>query len=149
MPHHLEEGEQVVNMSDGQYGNARGLVVVTDRRILFVSEGMARTTFEDFPYSKISSVHTSTGILMGEMTIHASGNKARITSLLKERAPEIGDYVRSRISDSDTGTPVNEAREPKQSPDPIDELRKYAQLRDEGIISEDDFQAKKQRILGD
>jgi hypothetical protein len=33
-------------------------------------------------------------------------------------------------------------------PDPAEEIRKFAQLRDEGIPSEDEFQAKKSEILG-
>lgn len=37
---------------------------------------------------------------------------------------------------------------PTTADDPTDQLRKFAALRDEGVISEEDFQAKKAQILG-
>lgn len=148
LPHHLADGEEVVNLSDGQYGKSRGLVAVTDRRVIFTSEGIGRTTFEDFPYEKISSVQTSTGVMLGEMTIHASGNKAHITQLLKTRAPEIGDYVRSRISEGSSSGSADQHQPQAANIDPTEELRKYAALRDDGIISEQEFQDKKRQIMG-
>ena len=37
---------------------------------------------------------------------------------------------------------------PTMADDPADQIRKFAALRDDGIISEDEFQAKKRSILG-
>jgi Short C-terminal domain/Domain of unknown function (DUF4429) len=34
------------------------------------------------------------------------------------------------------------------APDPAEQIRKFAQLRDEGILSEEEFQAKKAELLG-
>lgn len=150
LPHHLHDGENVLNLSDGMYDGDRGLVVLTDRRVLFTAEGMGKTKLEDFPYSKISSVQTSTGMMFGEITIYVSGTKAQITNLLKARAPEIGDYIRSRISEEPTAPPAA-ATAPQATAavaDPTDELRRYAALRDDGIISAEEFEAKKRQILG-
>jgi hypothetical protein len=46
---HLGEGEQVLNLSNGMYSGNSGLVVLTDRRVIFYSAGMGRSRFEDFP----------------------------------------------------------------------------------------------------
>jgi hypothetical protein len=149
LPHHLNDGEQVINLSSGMYDGKQGLIVLTDQRVIFTSEGVGSSRLEDFPYSRISSVQTSTGMTFGELTIYVSGNKAQIKQLIKDRAPEIGDYIRGRISDS-AGAPPQVAATPPPAPssDPTDELRKFAALRDEGIISEDEFQAKKRQVLG-
>ena len=37
---------------------------------------------------------------------------------------------------------------PTQANDPVEEIRKYKALLDEGIISEDEFEAKKKELLG-
>ena len=37
---------------------------------------------------------------------------------------------------------------PAAEPDVAEQLRSFAALRDEGILSEDEFQAKKAQILG-
>ena len=51
---------------------------------------------------------------------------------------QVENYVAER-----SAAPVSAAR-----PDPAEQIRKFAQLRDEGILSEDEFQAKKSEILG-
>ncbi len=48
-----------------------------------------------------------------------------------------------RPAAADRGQP----REPLAG-DPADQIRKYAALRDDGIISEEEFQAKKHQLLG-
>ena len=36
----------------------------------------------------------------------------------------------------------------KSTIDPVDEIRKYAKLRDDGLITEQEYQAKKKELLG-
>jgi len=36
----------------------------------------------------------------------------------------------------------------KSTTDPVDEIRKYAKLRDDGLITEQEYQAKKKELLG-
>ena len=95
----LGEREEVVNLARGVYNGKNGLVIVTDRRVMFVEEGLVRSRIEDFPYERIGSVQTEKGVLKGKITIFASGNKAEIDSIMpKERVVEIGDYTRTKIS---------------------------------------------------
>ena len=73
--------------------------MTTDRRIMFVEQGMIRSNLEDFPYDKVASVKSETGMRSGKLTIFTSGNKAELKDI-HPKAPvtEIGDYVRARIS---------------------------------------------------
>jgi len=41
--------------------------VTTDRRIMFVEQGMIRSNLEDFPYGKVSSVKSETGMRSGKL----------------------------------------------------------------------------------
>lgn len=147
LPNYLVDGEEVVNMSDGMYDGTRGLVFCTDRRVGFLAAGMSKSKFEDFPYERVSSVQHSTGMMYGEITIFAAGNKAHITQLLKARAAEIADYVRERAGGG-TATATPAAPAPASEPDAADQIRKLADLRDQGILTEEEFSAKKQQILG-
>src|SRR6266576_4644782 len=61
---HLWEGEQVDRMTTGAYGSGVGLLVLTDRRLLFLKEGIIGKKTEDFPLDKISSVQWSSGMAM-------------------------------------------------------------------------------------
>jgi PH (Pleckstrin Homology) domain-containing protein len=84
---HLSEGETVARMVAGDYGEVtvagtsgamRGLLVLTDRRILFVREGFLNKASWDFPLDKVSSVEWSGGWLDGTIVTVASGHKNEI-----------------------------------------------------------------------
>ena len=145
LPSYLQEREEILNLSNGMYDGASGLIILTDRRVCFLSAGMAKSRFEDFQYGRISSVQHSGGMLFGELIIFASGNKAVLQQMAKDRAKEIGDYIRDRISNPREATHVDEP----QRKDAFDKLRKLGELRDAGVITEEDFEAKKRELLAD
>lgn len=153
LPSHLSEGEVVLNLSSGIYDGVNGLVVLTDRRVIFISAGMTKSRFEDFPYGRISSVQHSGGMLMGGIVIFASGNKAELKSMIKDRAKEIGDYIRDRIhAPPEVQAPSAPQAAPSPGPtadDPFEKLRKLGELRDAGVITDEDFEAKKQQLLAE
>ncbi|WP_237341925.1 PH domain-containing protein [Williamsia soli] len=95
---HLWEGETVEMACGGQYGNGQGILVLTNTRLLFTFHGITSQTNEDFPFSKISSIQWSAGMLMGTVTIFASGNKAEINNVSKSDGKPIVDRVRGIIS---------------------------------------------------
>jgi hypothetical protein len=69
LPEMLYEDEEVMNLTQGQYEGNQGLVAVTDRRVMFVDEGMIRSHREDFPYERISSVQCKKSLMSGTLTI--------------------------------------------------------------------------------
>ena len=54
------------------------------------------------------------------------------------------DLIEQRISDSRKPQPA----QPSAEPDVADQIRKLASLRDEGLLSDDEFEAKKTELLG-
>ncbi len=150
LPSHLADQEQVLNLSSGMYDGANGLVVLTDRRVIFLSAGALKSRFEDFPYAKVSSVQHSAGMMFGELVIFASGNKAELKQMLKERAKEIADYIRERISDAAppaAAAPPSAPAEGSSSDEIFGKLKQLGELRDAGVITSEDFEAKKQDLL--
>lgn len=148
---HLWHDEEVREMTAGTYGGGQGLVVLTDRRLMFIKEGVMKRTSEDFPLDKLSSAQWSSGMLLGKITVFASGNKAEIEQVNKTDGKRIVDILRARLS----GPQSQPAPPPPPTPlldtpgstDPIDQIRKLAELRDAGILSNEEFEAKKAEIL--
>jgi Bacterial PH domain/Short C-terminal domain len=143
---HLWEGERVELMAQGQRPNhaSAGLVVLTDRRLLFVKEGMfGRSNTEDFPFEKISGVEWSSGMATGTLTVSAMGNEAKIKSVNKDDGKELTDLLRSRTS----GAQQAAAAPSSGQGDIPDQLKKLAELRDAGIVSGAEFEAKKADLL--
>jgi hypothetical protein len=117
--------------------------VLTERRLLFFKDGWTGKTSEDFPREKVSSVQFSAGLLIGRITVFASGNKAEITNVNKHDGKRIVDNMRARLSE-----PTSEA-EPVAPPpaDPVEQIRKLGELRDAGVITESEFEEKKRDLL--
>lgn len=150
LPHRLDEGEQVVNLAAGQYGNGLGLVAVTDRRVIFLDKGITRTRQEDFYYSRISSIEARTGMMAGKLTIYTSGNKAEIESVYpKAVATEIADYVRGRVLGT-AGPTHHQAPPAPPAPEASsveERLRRLRSMLDEGLIDAGEYEAKRARLL--
>lgn len=100
----------------------------------------------DFPLNKVSSVQWSSGLQTGKLIIFASGNKADIQNVQKKDGKDIADLVRARIGTHQT------AEAPGATPMAFgsiaDELKKLGELRDTGVLSEEEFAAQKARLLG-
>jgi hypothetical protein len=174
LTNHLWEGETVHLMAGGRYGGGLGLVALTDIRLLFVMDGMTRQTVEDFPLDKISSVQWSAGMIQGTLTIFASGNKADIDHVEKKDGKQIADALRARLAGAARRhAPAPMAAPPMAVPAPMaapmppqgmapapgmvppaapvpdvyDQLRKLGELRDLGIVTPEEFEAKKRELL--
>jgi hypothetical protein len=146
---HLWEGERVERMVQGQRPNdaTAGLLVLTDRRLLFVKEGMFGSKTEDFPLDKITSVEWSSGMALGSLTVFAMGNESKIKNLNKGDGKQMADLLRSRTFGAQEVAPAADAAQSEQAPDIPDQIRKLGELRDAGMLSEEEFEAKKADLL--
>lgn len=150
LPTLLAEDEHVLNLAAGQYDDRQGLLAVTDTRLIFHEKGMVRSRQEDFPYSKISSIQTSTGMVFGELSIFVSGNKAKIHHVVpKERTNEIGDYIRARISDTAPAPAASTVPPERNQADPATRLKALQSMHSEGLISAEEYESKRLQILAD
>jgi hypothetical protein len=141
---HLWEDEHVERMTTGSYGAGTGLLVLTDRRLLFVKEGMTKKT-EDFPLEKVSSVQWSSGLATGTITVFASGNKAEIKSVNKTDGKEMTDHVRHHLS-APKAAPAAAVQQDTGADIP-GQIQKLAELRDSGVLTTEEFEAKKAELL--
>jgi hypothetical protein len=142
LPEHLWEEETVELLSSGTVGDKNGLLALTSHRLIFLFAGLVNSAFEDFPISNISSISYKSGILVASIEVYASGNKATIANVNKLDAKEIADAIRARL-----GRPASAANAQAVASD-ADELAKWAALRDSGVITAEDFEAKKRQLLG-
>lgn len=146
LPSLLGEGEEALTLAQGQFEGSLALIAVTDRRVIFVRQSLGSSRVEDFPYRSISSVETSASWMSGALTVFASGNKALIKEIFpKERADEIADQVRRRLSSIEHGSSA--AAPSPAGADPYEQLRKLGELRHAGVLSPQEFDAKKAQLL--
>lgn len=93
----LVDGETVEQLALAQQDKRFGLLVATDRRLLFLFKLGFSSSSEDVPYSRISTVSTGSGMAFGEFTVHAQGRDVRFHDVEKAAAQRIVNTVRAGL----------------------------------------------------
>ena len=143
---HLLEGETVRFIAQGTYEDHQGILVLTDVRLLFLFHGIVGQAKEDFPLRLISSVQTKSGFATGELKVFVSGNHSIISTILKSDLEPLANAVRQGMAARQVAAAQAQAAPPAAT-DPFEALQKLASLRDAGILSPEEFEAKKQELL--
>ena len=148
LPDLLDDGELPERVIGGKYNGGIGILVATDRRLLFVDKGsFGSLQVEDFPYPTIQSVRSTAGAMFGSITIKSAGSSALIDDIVKRFSHEMANFVRKKAMDfNGTAAPVVATGTVNQV-SPADELIKLSQLRESGILTDEEFQIQKARLL--
>lgn len=115
---------------------------VTDKRVIVHRiEGFMKNVKTEIPISSISSINTGVKGLSASIEIVASNNSASVEKMYLHIAEEIKRLVDSLINKSfSSAEPVGQVGLAEQ-------LKKFAELRDAGILTEDEFQLQKAKLL--
>lgn len=149
LPKILWEDEDILRLSDGVYNQGLGIVVATNKRILFLNKGILSSQIEDFAYNKISSIQCNKGIALASLVIYTAGNKAVIDSMGKEDAQYFADCIRARISQEDKAVNSQQGNNNiANNDDVVSKLERLAKLKEQGLLTDEEFAQQKAKILG-
>ncbi|MGY1833169.1 SHOCT domain-containing protein [Geodermatophilus sp. SYSU D01180] len=161
---HVWPGERVEALVGAMLGSGQGLLVLTDRRLLFVRDGWAGSAVEEYPLLQVASILWDPAVLTGKLTLHARGQKVVFASVQKADGGPFVDRARAAVSallmppapavpvDPLVKQPAAPAPQPSAAGDGgfpaiVEQLRQLAELRDAGVITIADFEAKKAELL--
>jgi hypothetical protein len=144
---HLDDGEEVIATVLGIYATKvmgkdsvrTGIFAATSRRLVFYAKKLGGYDLESFPYENISSFEMSKGMMGRKMSFFASGNKVEMKNINKGEIDEFTATVRGRMGKGPQA-PVAEI-------DIADQIKRLSLLRDEGVLTEEEFAAKKGELL--
>lgn len=144
LPDILNANENIDNIIQGTFNNGQGILVSTNRRLVFIDKGLLYgLKVEDFPLDKITSIQYETGLILGKVKIHTSSNIANIDNVEKNAARKFAEFVRNKLSEPKTVTTLQNNSEPNA----LEQLEKLGKLKESGIISEDEFNEQKKKLL--
>lgn len=142
---YLWEDETVSRMATGLYAGKNGLLVLTDRRLIFLFHGWTGQRNEDFPLDTITSISAGSGIAMGSITVFSGGAKAEIKNINKADAKALADEVRNRLATR--GVRHTDAAPQAAPPDVLAQLKQLGELHEAGVLTSEEFEAKKAELL--
>jgi hypothetical protein len=147
----LREGETVEDIGRVEFRGHGCMLAVTSKRLLFVREGMVRETVEEIPLTAITSISSKRKLANGVLGVTVAGNHEEWPMSNAGHTERVSETIRRVVHDyhetprsAPAAAPVAAA---PSAPDHMGQLRQLAELRDAGIISSDDFEAKKAEIL--
>ena len=132
---------------------------VTSQRLIVRNPSMMgmREDFSFVHYDRISSLNVKKGFFSSTLKIMAEGFAADIDAIDKEKAEKIMSYIEEKMNqERTTSSAVQSRTDPTtnttttsnpQSSSAADELTKIARLKEQGILSEAEFNQMKQEIL--
>lgn len=149
---HFEPNENVIAAVLGAYetkimgqdSQRNGILIASNKRLLFYAKKLTGFDLEVFPYSTISSIEMSKRLMGHKITIYASGNKATVKWIQKGDVQKFMEEAKARIGKKEVKEIIPESPLLQDIPE---QIRKLAELRDQGILSETEFEIKKKELL--
>lgn len=155
---HLEPGETILGAVQGSYEttllgskSARaGVLIATDRRVVFYAKKLTGFEMESFPYRNISSFEQGKNLMGHTITFFASGNRVDMKWILE--GPDLSVLTRHvKAAMTAASAPATAASAPPSAisaPDAIlAQLKLLGDLRDSGVVTHAEFEAKKAEML--
>lgn len=125
--------------------NGIGMVIATDRRIIFFRKSIIGTiTKEEIPIEKVSSASHRKGLLTSSIAITTSSNDAIIEGCNNKEAAVFNDAVQKLISKLS-----QKASAPAVAPalSNVEQLERLFELKQKGIITDEEFTAQKAKLM--
>ena len=102
-------------------------------------------------YSQIQSANFNTSGYRCEMSMYFDNKIHRISFpneiLSDEGGREVVDYIRERLDRRDSTSNLEGSSTDSEEEDNISKIKRLAELRDDGIITEEEFESKKSELL--
>jgi Bacterial PH domain/Short C-terminal domain len=144
----------VARQSRFKPGGAKGTpatLFVTSQRLIFRNPSMMgmREHFSSVNYDKISSLDIEKGIFSSTLKIRAEGFAGDVDAIDKEKAEKILLYIQEKMDEATISVMHSQPDTHRSNPQlsAADELTKIARLKEQGILSEAEFNQMKQEIL--
>ncbi|HET7657513.1 MAG TPA: PH domain-containing protein [Bacillales bacterium] len=142
----LDDDEEVEKIASARIDDMSGVLAATGHRLVFVRKGLfsSETYFEDFPYEKIQSIHYKMARPTHTLSVVTLGRTVDLTGIPtdEEVLIDLVKFIQKKIEDFSTSTSSN----PSQA-DWVSQLEKLAKLKEQGILSEEEFQEQKDKLL--
>lgn len=130
-------------MGQGSDTQSNGVLVVTDLRSVFYSKSWLSERVETIMHDKVSSVERSSMLGHHTLTVHTFGNSLEFKCMDGGQA----DTLYALIDELKGGAQPAAAAAPQPAASVGDQLEKLVNLRERGVLSDEEFAAQKAKLL--
>ena len=120
-----------------------GIFIATDQRLLFYAKKLTGFDLEAFPYANISSMEMSKSLMGHRIRFFASGNSVEMKWIQHGDVRAFVDTVKAQMA----VVKSSNASSSEQPIDLVDQLERLGELHAVGVLTAEEFSAKKAEIL--
>lgn len=150
---HLNSGESVIAWAEGYIGKMmgqgkdtqrNGALVVTETRVAFYRKGFIGEVIETIPLKSITSIERKSTLGHRVIRIHTSHDDLEFKTFSKESELALVEAIENGrgLKNDSVASEKNKANN-----DPFEQLKKLSELKDAGVISDEEFQSKKMKLM--
>lgn len=137
-------GEIFTGPGKGSETQKNGQLIVTNERVCFYRKGFFGEVFETIPLSKITSVETRSVLGFRQIVIHTSHDELKFKTFEGKR-----DFEDVYEALEQLRHPPLAVTAPKPTEQTIlDQIAKLGDLKNAGVLTDEEFAAKKTVLLG-
>lgn len=125
------------------YNNKNGVLAAYQNKLIYATKGLLSNESFELSYSKVSSVNLKAGLLLSEISISGSGFDYEFKHI---------DKNGGKVFIAKLNTLIDESNSPKQTApkeDAFEKLKKLSELKNLGIISDEEFEIQRKKFLGE
>ena len=150
LPEILHDDENIKYLTSGLMDGTTWLVVCTQKRVLLLDHGfLFGFKQSEMNLENINSISFQTGLLFGAIEIWHSGARMLIENCDKKTVKPFTDAVNAAMQAIKKGQgSAPQAPVTSSSDDVVSQLERLAALLEKGILSQEEFQAQKKKLLG-
>lgn len=119
---------------------------ITDKRVAIKIPQWLGSDERSIPYDSITSVDLDTGLIKKRISLQTAGQTYHIEADEpgKEECREAVRFIREKISESKQPQVITQE---SSDPDPTEQLKNIKELHEQGVLSDEEFEEKKQSLL--
>lgn len=147
-----DDDEILINAVTGlNKGDVKGgILFATNKRIVYITEStfLKKISVNNIPLDKISSIEYKKGWISSKILIYTANAAMQIEQIETDAAPKFCNQVKKSMDVLNQQMyQVQQTPPPSPKKDFIQELKELGQLKQEGIITDEEFKLAKEKLL--
>jgi len=121
--------------SEGFFGFVEGLLVATDKRVIFLDHRPGYTTMDEVSYDVVSGVNLSSTLLYASVILFTKISNYKLSFANHTSAQKFADYVETRVIEHSNPTSKSETTRPEYEAIVHDDALTFLREHDIGVLS--------------
>lgn len=139
-------GESIFGNDRDRKSSFKGIfTAITNKRIVIAIPQFLGDDERHIPYRSVTSVDLDTGLMARRVSLQTKGQTYHIQANgpSKDELREAMRFIREKVEEVHQPQQVQASSEP----DPTEQLKNLKELHDEGVLSDEEFEEKKQSLM--